>query len=115
VVMERMELMFETNQLDQDVFNQVPDLIRRIEGFLQIPLTGPCMTHLVKAVQRVKNNQAIQECSDELRTQMLADRNLYDFSLEILSPYNIYHTKLDAEAAFIASYFAMMMMEVEEG
>jgi transcriptional regulatory protein LevR len=118
LVMERIELMYETNQMDQETYNGVPEVLRRIESFLQVQLTeenaGACVSHLIKAIQRVKNNEAIEECSVELMAEMMKTKHLYDFSLEILKPYNIHNMNLEAEAAFIASYFAMMTEEENE-
>jgi transcriptional regulatory protein LevR len=110
--------MYETNQMDRDTLEQIPEVLQKIEDFLQIRLgeenAGGCVSHLIKAIQRVKTGQAIQECSDELMEQMKGMQAFYDFSLGILSPYNVVLSDLKAEAAFVASYFAIMTDEENE-
>jgi transcriptional regulatory protein LevR len=115
MIMARVQLMYESNQMDRETLEQIPGILQKIEEFLHIRLgeenAGGCVSHLIKAIQRIKTGQAIQECSDELMNQVKEVQPLFDFSKEILSPYNANQSNINAEAAFVTSYFAMMIEE----
>ncbi|UKS24822.1 PRD domain-containing protein [Paenibacillus sp. HWE-109] len=114
---ERIELIYASKQVDLDTYEQTPGLLRKVEAFLDIQLdeenAGSFTSHLMKAIDRIKRNGAVQECSPALLQQAAAKTPIYDFSLELLSPFNVHGTSLDAEAAFIASYLLAMTEEEE--
>ncbi|OCT16495.1 hypothetical protein A8709_02460 [Paenibacillus pectinilyticus] len=105
---ERIELLYETGQVDRDIFEQTPVVLRTVEAFLGVQLeeenAGSFTSHLMKAMQRMKTNQAVQSCSAALEQQAASDSRIYAFSRGILAPFNAHETNVDAEAAFIASY-----------
>jgi hypothetical protein len=115
MVMERVKLMYETDQMNWDTYRDMPSIIRKIEDYLQVKLAeengGACITHLAKAVQRIKDNRLVTECSPELLEQAKANASLFNFSSGLLSPYNAHEADLEAESAFMASYFMMMVEE----
>ncbi|KTD85671.1 PRD domain-containing protein [Paenibacillus etheri] len=114
---DRIELLFESEQVDRDTFEQTPNVLKKVEEFLELKLeeenAGSLTSHLMKAIQRIKTNEAVQTCSTALVQQALAKSEVYEFSLELLAPFNIHNSNLDAEAAFIASYLLSLTDEEE--
>jgi len=114
---DRIELLFESEQVDRDTFEQTPNVLKKVEEFLELKLeeenAGSFTSHLMKAIQRIKTNEAVQTCSTALVQQALAKPEVYEFSLELLAPFNIHNSNLDVEAAFIASYLLSLTDEEE--
>ncbi|MHA6481837.1 hypothetical protein ACX1C1_08020 [Paenibacillus sp. strain BS8-2] len=114
---ERIELMYESGQVDQDTYERTPALLRQVESKLAIQLSeengGSFTSHLMKAIERVKTNQAVASCSDALLAQATSNLPLFTFSIELLAPFNTHQADLEAEAAFIASYLLGMTEEEE--
>lgn len=114
---DRIELLFESDQVDRNTFEQTPSVLNKVEVFLDLKLeeenAGSFTSHLMKAIQRIKTNEAVQTCSTALVQQAIAKPEIYEFSLELLSPFNIHEANLDAEAAFIASYLLSLTDEEE--
>lgn len=114
---ERIELLFESGQVDRDIYEGTPGTLRQVEAFIGVHLdednAGSFTSHWMKAVQRLKTNQAVQECSPALAQQAQANMRIYTFSLALLAPFNKHDVELDAEAAFIASYLLTLTDEEE--
>lgn len=114
---ERIEIMYESGQMDKVTYEQLPQILQTIEKQLGIELVednaGPFTGHLIKAIERVKNNEALQEGSEVLIQDAKASKELYDFAVALLSPYNGHGAPLEVEASFITSYLIAMTSEEE--
>lgn len=117
MLQERIQLMFDSNQVDAETYEKTPALLEMTEQFISMKLTednaGAYTSHLMKAIERVKTNQAITSCSPALVEQATANASIFSFALQLLSPFNPDHINLEAEAAFIAAYLIGITEEEE--
>lgn len=115
MLQERIDLLYEAQLMSQETYEDLPKLIARVEGFLGKALNdenaGSFITHLIKAIERTKGGTPVDESPDVLMEQALLKKNLFDFGLELLSPYNAQGLNLEHEAVFITSYFEMILEE----
>ncbi|MCU6710544.1 PRD domain-containing protein [Paenibacillus sp. J5C_2022] len=115
---ERMELLYESKQVSKSTYEQTPALLYMTEKFLRMKLdednAGAFTSHLMKAVERIKNNAPITECSPALLEQAHSHTAVHSFSRRLLEPFSQEEdAELEAEAAFLTAYFIGMKEEEE--
>lgn len=105
-LLERLNLLYDSGQIDPDVYEQIPVLVQRVEEHLQVKLDeeigGPFISHLSIALQRVKKQEAIQEAPEELKALSAKHPDLFGFAKEILN------SEEEAEAHFVTLYFCTL-------
>lgn len=106
---ERIDLLHDTNQINDEIFNHLPFLMEEVEKFLNVTLTeenaGSFTSHISVALQRISDNNPVTELSSELETVIGKNPEYYQFAKELLKNDT---TNIDAEAAFITLYFCLL-------
>lgn len=106
---ERIDLLHDTNQINNEIYNRLPSLMEEVENFLDVKLTeenaGSFTSHISVALQRIANNQPVTEISGELTTVIDQNPEYYQFAKDLLKNDE---TNIDAEAAFITLYFCLL-------
>jgi transcriptional regulatory protein LevR len=118
IQMDRVKLLFESNQIDKEIYEFIPIVLKRVEDELQVQLAeenaGPFVTHLSIALQRIKNQEAIGEIPAELTSLTQKHPRLFEFAKEILSIVSP-KVSINAEASFITLYFCLLTGMESEG
>ncbi|MFJ7727489.1 PRD domain-containing protein [Neobacillus sp. NPDC097160] len=106
---ERIDLLHDTNQINDEIYNRLPSLLEEVEEFLHVKLTeenaGSFTSHISVALQRIRDNQPVSEISTELESVIGNNQEYFQFAKELLK--NDY-TNIEAEAAFITLYFCLL-------
>ncbi|MED1466871.1 PRD domain-containing protein [Bacillus salipaludis] len=106
---ERIDLLHDTNQINDEIFNCLPILMEEVEKFLDVKLTeenaGSFTSHISVALQRISDNQPVTEIAAELETLIGENPEYYQFAKDLLKNDQ---ANVDAEAAFITLYFCLL-------
>ncbi|PLT29882.1 PRD domain-containing protein [Peribacillus deserti] len=108
---ERVDLLHDTNQMSDQIYQQLPGIFDRVEKFLGVKLleenAGSFASHISVALQRISEGKPVSEISGELQTVVKENPDFYEFAKELLSE-KASETNIDAEAAFITLYFCLL-------
>ncbi|MEH6996279.1 PRD domain-containing protein [Neobacillus drentensis] len=106
---ERIDLLHDTNQINDQIFNRLPSLLEEVEEYLNVKLTeenaGSFTSHISVALQRIAANEHVTEVSSELESVIGNNPEYYQFAKELLKSGD---TNIEAEAAFITLYFCLL-------
>jgi hypothetical protein len=109
---ERIDLLHQTNQIDDYVYGQLPVLLKRVEDYLQITLSeenaGPFVSHLAIALQRILQKTPVLEVSDELKALTEKYPDYYQFAADILALPGTESVTCNAEASFVTLYLCLL-------
>jgi transcriptional regulatory protein LevR len=110
---ERLQILFDSGQIKQDVYEIVPTIVNQVEKELCVDLNeengGSFVSHLSIALQRIKDRKAIQEAPKEVLVYSEKYPELNSFAKEVLSVFAKNESvDIDAEAAFITLYFCLL-------
>ncbi|MDN3019424.1 PRD domain-containing protein [Paenibacillus sp. BSR1-1] len=106
---ERIDLLHDTNQINDEIYNRLPYLMEEVENFLDVKLTeenaGSFTSHISVALQRISKNEPVTDIASELETLIGENPDYYQFAKDLLENDE---TNIDAEAAFITLYFCLL-------
>ncbi|PLR80602.1 PRD domain-containing protein [Bacillus canaveralius] len=108
---ERIDLLHDTNQINDDIFHELPGIFEKVEKFLDVKLTeenaGSFASHISVALQRISEKKAVTEIAAELETVIEKNPDFYEFAKKLLSE-SSGDVDINAEAAFITLYFCLL-------
>ncbi|WP_409291859.1 PRD domain-containing protein [Peribacillus sp. SCS-37] len=109
---ERLDLLHDTNQISDKIYDRLPVLLDQVEAYLDVKLAeenaGSFASHLSVALQRISENNPVSEISEELETVIAKNPEYYQNAKEFLQANNPKGANIDAEAAFITLYFGLL-------
>jgi transcriptional antiterminator len=112
LLLERVDLLLDSEQIEREVYDLIPSILKKVEDELQVQLTdenaGPFITHLAIALQRIKKNEVIEESSSEIKLLTEKYQNLFELAKEILSDITPKLVDINAEASYITLYFCLL-------
>lgn len=111
---KRIELMYASQQMDSQTYEQLPSLLEDIEQKLGVKLeddnAGAFVTHLIKAIQRTKEGRAIVE--DPTVIELTKEkRKLFEWGVDCLRPYTSDPQTIEGEVVYLVAYFEMILGE----
>ncbi|MFD0050986.1 PRD domain-containing protein [Actinomycetes bacterium NPDC127524] len=109
---ERIDLLHDTNQISDEIYDRLPAILETVENFLEVKLSeenaGSFTSHISIALQRISVNNPLTDISGELQTVIDENPNFYLFAKELLSANNQNGEDIDAEAAYLTLYFGVL-------
>lgn len=109
---ERLDLLHDTNQISEDIYNRLPAIFEKVEEYLGINLkeenAGSFASHLSVALQRISEHKPAVDISSELENVIETNPDYYQFAKVLLRDNSQTGADIGAEAAFITLYFCLL-------
>lgn len=117
-LLERVNLLLHSNQIDQQVYDLMPGVVRKVEDELKLRLTkdnaGSFVTHTAIALSRIKNHEPMGEFPPDWEALVAKQPTFFRLAKEILSTVEADNVDTDAEAAIITLHFYVLTGEEPE-